>query len=105
MLEPRPFPRTALAQVCAIAEGFGRHLGLAFQIVDDILDLTASSSILGKPALNDIKSGLATVPVRSGSRRGECTCVGEGEMERQAGGGFLVVCTRAGRAVIAGVLL
>jgi Polyprenyl synthetase len=33
------------------------------QIVDDILDLTASSSILGKPALNDIKSGLATVPV------------------------------------------
>lgn len=34
------------------------------QIVDDILDLTASSSILGKPALNDIKSGLATVPVR-----------------------------------------
>lgn len=33
------------------------------QIVDDVLDLTGSSSILGKPALNDIKSGLATAPV------------------------------------------
>ncbi|GFH15591.1 geranylgeranyl pyrophosphate synthase GGPPS2 [Haematococcus lacustris] len=33
------------------------------EVVDDILDLTASSSILGKPALNDIKSGLATAPV------------------------------------------
>jgi geranyl diphosphate synthase len=33
------------------------------QIVDDVLDLTASSSMLGKPALNDLKSGLATVPV------------------------------------------
>lgn len=51
-------------QVCTTAESYGRHLGLAFQIVDDILDLTASSSLLGKPALNDIKSGLATLPVR-----------------------------------------
>lgn len=50
-------------EVQDLAEGYGSHLGLAFQIVDDILDLTASSSILGKPALNDIKSGLATVPV------------------------------------------
>ena len=33
------------------------------QIVDDVLDLTASSTLLGKPALNDIKSGLATAPV------------------------------------------
>jgi len=50
-------------QVCDLAWGYGRHLGLAFQIVDDVLDLTASSSILGKPALNDMKSGLATAPV------------------------------------------
>ena len=50
-------------QVCETAESFGRHLGLAFQIVDDVLDMTASSTLLGKPALNDIKSGLATVPV------------------------------------------
>lgn len=43
---------------------YGSPHPLQPQIVDDILDLTASSSILGKPALNDIKSGLATVPVR-----------------------------------------
>ena len=51
------------AAVCDAAESYGRHLGIAFQIVDDILDLTASSTLLGKPALNDIKSGLSTLPV------------------------------------------
>lgn len=50
-------------QVSELAWNYGRHLGLAFQVVDDVLDLTASSSILGKPALNDLKSGLATAPV------------------------------------------
>lgn len=53
--------------VCDLAWDYGRHLGLAFQIVDDILDLTASSTILGKPALNDMKSGLATAPVLLGA--------------------------------------
>ena len=33
------------------------------QFVDDLLDYTSSSSTLGKPALNDLKSGLATAPV------------------------------------------
>jgi geranyl diphosphate synthase len=33
------------------------------QYVDDILDFTGSSNQLGKPALNDLKSGLATAPV------------------------------------------
>ena len=56
-------PNAILLQICDTAFSFGRHLGLAFQIVDDILDLTASSTYLGKPALNDIKSGLATAPV------------------------------------------
>eukprot|EP00199_Chlamydomonas_sp_CCMP681_P004818 CAMPEP_0119112680 /NCGR_PEP_ID=MMETSP1180-20130426/41223_1 /TAXON_ID=3052 ORGANISM="Chlamydomonas cf sp, Strain CCMP681" /NCGR_SAMPLE_ID=MMETSP1180 /ASSEMBLY_ACC=CAM_ASM_000741 /LENGTH=144 /DNA_ID=CAMNT_0007100311 /DNA_START=147 /DNA_END=581 /DNA_ORIENTATION=- len=50
-------------QVCDLAWNYGRHLGLAFQIVDDVLDLTASATLLGKPALNDLKSGLATAPV------------------------------------------
>lgn len=49
--------------VAQLAWGYGRHLGLAFQITDDILDLTATSSRLGKPALNDLKSGIATAPV------------------------------------------
>ncbi|NJO78166.1 MAG: solanesyl diphosphate synthase [Cyanobacteria bacterium RM1_2_2] len=41
---------------------YGRHIGLAFQIVDDILDFTASSDALGKPAGSDLKSGNLTAP-------------------------------------------
>lgn len=41
---------------------YGRHVGLAFQIVDDILDFTASSDALGKPAGSDLKSGNLTAP-------------------------------------------
>ncbi|KAG2482971.1 hypothetical protein HYH03_018148 [Edaphochlamys debaryana] len=50
-------------EVCDMAWSYGRHLGIAFQVVDDLLDLTGSSSVLGKPALNDMRSGLATAPV------------------------------------------
>jgi all-trans-nonaprenyl-diphosphate synthase len=42
---------------------YGRHLGLAFQIVDDILDFTSSTDTLGKPAGSDLKSGNLTAPV------------------------------------------
>jgi all-trans-nonaprenyl-diphosphate synthase len=43
--------------------GYGRHFGLAFQIVDDILDFTGSTDTLGKPAGSDLKSGNLTAPV------------------------------------------
>ncbi|CAD5210116.1 unnamed protein product [Bursaphelenchus xylophilus] len=42
---------------------FGRHFGLSFQLVDDMLDYVASSSELGKPSVADLKQGLATAPV------------------------------------------
>lgn len=42
---------------------YGRNLGLAFQIVDDILDFTGSTEVLGKPACSDLKSGNLTAPV------------------------------------------
>ena len=42
---------------------YGRHLGLAFQIKDDILDFTGSTEELGKPAGSDLKSGNLTAPV------------------------------------------
>ncbi|MGK7888939.1 MAG: solanesyl diphosphate synthase [Leptolyngbyaceae cyanobacterium] len=41
---------------------YGRHLGLAFQIVDDMLDFTASADTLGKPACSDLDSGNVTAP-------------------------------------------
>ena len=42
---------------------FGKHVGMAFQLVDDVLDFEGSLSQLGKPALADIQAGLATAPV------------------------------------------
>jgi geranyl diphosphate synthase len=45
------------------AEKFGYHLGMAYQIVDDILDFTGASADLGKPAQADMKLGLATAPI------------------------------------------
>jgi len=49
--------------VATACEEFGFHLGLAFQIQDDILDFTAAASILGKPALADMSLGLSTAPI------------------------------------------
>lgn len=45
------------------AEEFGHHLGMAYQIVDDILDFTGASATLGKPAQADMELGLATAPI------------------------------------------
>jgi octaprenyl-diphosphate synthase len=42
---------------------YGRNLGVAFQIVDDVLDLTASEETLGKPVASDLREGKATLPV------------------------------------------
>lgn len=42
---------------------YGRNLGLAFQIVDDVLDLTASEAVLGKPTASDLREGKATLAV------------------------------------------
>ncbi len=42
---------------------FGNNLGLAFQVIDDILDYSSSSQKLGKPVLQDIKEGKVTIPL------------------------------------------
>ncbi|MDD2699244.1 MAG: polyprenyl synthetase family protein [Arcobacteraceae bacterium] len=41
---------------------YGRNLGIAFQMVDDILDITEESSKLGKPAMLDFVEGKVTIP-------------------------------------------
>ncbi|HMH13083.1 MAG TPA: polyprenyl synthetase family protein [Edaphobacter sp.] len=49
---------------------YGRNLGLAFQIVDDILDLTATEDVLGKPVASDLREGKATLAVIHALERG-----------------------------------
>ncbi len=60
----------ASAAAAAMLEGYepqkyaiyGKNLGLSFQIIDDILDITSDEQTLGKPALNDFVEGKATLP-------------------------------------------
>ena len=50
------------AHVDALTD-YGHHLGMAFQIVDDVLDVVATDEELGKPAGNDLVEGVYTLPV------------------------------------------
>jgi octaprenyl-diphosphate synthase len=52
----RPEAREPLA-------AYGRALGVCFQIVDDLLDFTASEATLGKPVLSDLREGKLTLPI------------------------------------------
>jgi octaprenyl-diphosphate synthase len=56
---------------------YGHDLGMAFQIVDDVLDLTASEEVLGKPVASDLREGKVTMAVIHALER--CT-----DEERQA---------------------
>lgn len=75
--------------VVEAAYGYGKNLGLAFQLVDDLLDYTRSEKELGKPAGADLELGLATAPLlfawRSKPELGELVgrkFAGEGDVRR-----------------------
>jgi octaprenyl-diphosphate synthase len=57
-------------QIDAQLGEYGRNLGLAFQIVDDVLDLTAAEEVLGKPVASDLREGKATLAVIHALERG-----------------------------------
>ncbi|MDR1616894.1 MAG: polyprenyl synthetase family protein [Syntrophomonadaceae bacterium] len=66
------------AMLCDISEGqivlhkkFGYYLGMAYQVIDDILDFVADEKILGKPSGSDIRQGVITLPAIYALRRGE----------------------------------
>ncbi|PIA56309.1 hypothetical protein AQUCO_00700559v1 [Aquilegia coerulea] len=51
------------AEVSTLAYEYGRNLGLAFQLIDDVLDFTGTSASLGKGSLSDIRHGIITAPL------------------------------------------
>ncbi|EGG25392.1 trans-prenyltransferase [Cavenderia fasciculata] len=51
------------AHTANLAFEFGKNLGLAFQLIDDLLDYTSTTEVLGKQAFADLAQGLATAPV------------------------------------------
>jgi len=50
-------------ELVTAAYQYGKHLGIAFQLVDDVLDFDGSASTMGKPALSDLNAGLSTAPI------------------------------------------
>lgn len=75
------------AQIAALGR-YGLDLGMAFQIVDDVLDFTGDEQTLGKPAGNDLRQGTITLPLiyavaRTGSPRLRALCEQEAPSEAQ----------------------
>src|SRR6266704_1569798 len=47
----------------ALLHEYGMNLGIAYQIIDDVLDYTEDQSTIGKPAGNDLRQGMVTLPL------------------------------------------
>ncbi len=50
------------AQIAQMTE-FGQNLGIAFQIIADVLDYSGTEAVIGKPAGNDLRQGMVTLPL------------------------------------------
>ena len=62
-------------EACAHLDGFGRHLGVAFQLVDDLLDYDGDAEQTGKSLFTDLREGKLTHPLlvaRDVDRRRPC---------------------------------
>ncbi|WP_373532768.1 polyprenyl synthetase family protein [Vampirovibrio sp.] len=46
-----------------LLKAYGHHFGIAFQVMDDLLDYTATEQEMGKPVLDDLRNGLLTAPI------------------------------------------
>lgn len=55
--------RGASAIEKAALEDYGMNLGIAFQLIDDLLDFTSNAEKLGKPVLSDLREGKVTLPL------------------------------------------
>jgi heptaprenyl diphosphate synthase len=95
------------ARQVAALRAFGQFTGIAFQLVDDLLDLVSSEEALGKAAGSDMKAGVYTLPVirtletsgrlqtlLAGDSPSEVEC-GEALEEVRAGGGLAYALQRA----------
>ncbi|KAE8696328.1 Solanesyl diphosphate synthase 3 [Hibiscus syriacus] len=49
--------------VAMLAFEYGKNLGLAFQLIDDVLDFTGTSALLRKGSLSEIRQGIVTAPI------------------------------------------
>jgi len=83
---------TRLGAICAgasesqmnAAATFGRHLGLAFQIADDLLDVTGSAEEMGKAVAKDVEAGKQTYPAAVGVEAGRRAADDAAQRAREA---------------------
>ena len=78
--------RTATEGERQAMAAYGLNLGIAFQLIDDLLDFTADANKLGKPVLSDLREGKVTLPlIRLLKNRPECAPVVREAMNEPAG--------------------
>lgn len=84
---------------------FGTDLGMAFQVIDDVLDLREGTETIGKPAGNDLRQGVITLPTmiylssQSEDQRAEVERIVIGEEERSNAIDDVVSAIRASGAL------
>jgi geranylgeranyl pyrophosphate synthase len=86
---------------------FGCNIGMAFQIVDDLLDVTRDTSEIGKPAGHDLKQGTITLPValyaqsleRGGAEWRQLERIANGDLADEAELAEVVAAIRASDAI------